>query len=217
MALCAAFLFLFITNYVQVQSPKPTGGNVESKAEFIITMSWPDKNFDDLDLWLKLPDKRLVGYLSKDRDYAHLDRDDLGIYGDYHVGPNGPVTVFSNKEVISIRAIVPGKYVVNAHVFNVHDSMGNLKSEVMLPYNVTVTLTKLNPTVQEIKTIAVPFDANKQQKTAFIFEITPDGKVINIDTKTEISFFDDMGASASGMEEAMPVPAPIQKKHGPIL
>ena len=167
------------------------GKAVEMKAELVIEMTWPDGNFDDLDLWLRLPDGRKVGFNNKDVGVATLDRDDRGAWGDtYRAGPGEPIQVIRvNKEVTTIRANLPGRYVVNVHYYN-HFTAEEIGAEETdpSPNPVTVKMTKLNPKVVELVSRQLEVGKVGSQRTAFCFELDAAGKVSHIDQRCSLPF-----------------------------
>jgi hypothetical protein len=49
----------------------------------------------------------------------HLDKDDLGYVNDIVYNANGKITrVNINREVVTIRGIIPGEYLINAHYYS---------------------------------------------------------------------------------------------------
>ena len=53
--------FLFFIALLAI-NPEATQGKIESKAEFIITMTWPDSHPDDIDLYAEDPVGNIVWY-----------------------------------------------------------------------------------------------------------------------------------------------------------
>ena len=184
-------LFIVIAAIAIAKMARPDSGKaVEMKAELIIEMTWPDGNFDDLDLWLRLPDRRKVGFNNKDVGVATLDRDDRGGYGDTYFGPGGQIQVIRvNKELMTIRANLPGKYVVNVHYYN-HFTAEQIGAEETdpSPNPVTVKMTKLNPKVVELVSRQLEVGKVGSQRTAFCFELDAAGKVTNIDQTCSLPF-----------------------------
>lgn len=182
------FAMLFLLSYILIKAENAKK-SVERKAEFIIEMTWPDKSFDDIDLHLMLPDKKQIDFTNKDVEYASLDRDDRGADGDTYTDANGKLAVIEvNKEVASIRAIVPGTYVVNVHMYRIQNTIGELHSDVSLPYPVKVKLIKINPTVSDIAEVEKIVDHVGQQVTAFSFTVDEKGNVTNVDKEDQILF-----------------------------
>ena len=104
--------------YFSLKNYKAKKGDIIVNAEFIITMSWPAENNDDMDLYLKDPTGNVVYFRAKDRGLTHLDRDDLGATNDTIATDHGPIVHQLNEEHITIRGIVEGEYIVNVHWYN---------------------------------------------------------------------------------------------------
>ena len=59
-------------------NPIAKTGAIESKAEYLITVTWPDGNLSDVDTWVQDPASNIVWYAAKEAGLMHLDRDDTG-------------------------------------------------------------------------------------------------------------------------------------------
>ena len=70
-----AFLF-FIA--LLVMNPEAKSGKIDTKAEFIITLTWPDSHPDDIDLYAEDPVGNIVWYHAREAGFMVLDRDDRG-------------------------------------------------------------------------------------------------------------------------------------------
>ena len=70
-----AFLF-FIA--LLVINPEAKQGKIDTKADFIITMTWPDSHPDDVDLYAEDPLGNIVWYHVREAGFMVLDRDDRG-------------------------------------------------------------------------------------------------------------------------------------------
>ena len=73
------FLFLVAVMFI---NPDARKGRVNLKAEYIISVTWPEHLRDDIDLWVQDPIGETVSYLRKDAGWLHLDRDDRGEVND---------------------------------------------------------------------------------------------------------------------------------------
>lgn len=189
--LVLAFAFLFLMSFLLIRPEVPPEKKaVEMKAEFVITMSWPDGSLDDQDLWIRMPDGRNLGYSFKDIGVATLDRDDRGGWGNTYVDPVDQLTKIqrTRREIITIRAIIPGRYVVNVHTFSARNKWDNFETEAPLPYEVEINMIKLNPRVEEVVKRKIRFEKLNDQHTAFAFIIDPEGRVVEVDTETEEPF-----------------------------
>jgi len=193
--LCMVGLFVSLTvlNMLQI-NPAAKKAAVDMPGEFVLRMTWPDHAFDDIDMHVLLPTGKMVNFQSKDVDFATLDRDDLGLAGGdlYHKPGGEAVAVFKNMEITTLRAIVPGKYVVNLHVYRVSREVtyGGTQfiADPELPYKVHVELEKINPRVQTIVSTDVLMSEAGEQKTAFEFTVTEDGSVIDVKTDVDTPF-----------------------------
>ena len=76
--------FLFFLALLAV-SPDSKEGKIDSKAEFIITMDWPDNHPDDLDLFVQDPVGNVAWYRRREAGFLTLDRDDRGGANDFIV------------------------------------------------------------------------------------------------------------------------------------
>ena len=70
-----AFLF-FIA--LLVMNPEAKSGKIDTKAEFLITATWPDSHPDDIDLYAEDPAGNIVWYHVREAGFMVLDRDDRG-------------------------------------------------------------------------------------------------------------------------------------------
>ena len=76
-----AFVMLFAVAMIAM-NPKAKSGVIDAKAEFIITVTWPDLNPNDLDTWVQDPGGNLVWFRAREGGMMHLDRDDRGLSND---------------------------------------------------------------------------------------------------------------------------------------
>lgn len=167
--------FLFFIALL-VMNPEAKEGKVESKAEFIVTMSWPDGHPDDVDLYVEDPGGNIVWYHQREAGFMVLDRDDRG-------GANNVITVNGKKiaslirqETVSIRAIVAGEYTVNVNHY---------LATTGRPVPVTIKIEKINPTVEVVFYDTLTLDHSGQENTAVRFNVADNGKVTDISHRTK--------------------------------
>lgn len=171
---------LFIIAFLMI-NPITKKGDIVYKAEFIITMSWPEKSHDDIDLYVMDPEKNIVYFRQKDKGLINLDRDDLGKSNDIVITQHGTFENKLNEEHVTIRGIVPGEYIINAHWFSKAQN-GNDIGENYVPsekLEVSVKVEKLNPyrlvyTGKEILT------KPGEEKTFLRFYVDNEGNVYKI-------------------------------------
>jgi hypothetical protein len=153
--------------------PEPTAGKVDKRAEFIITMSWPDQHPDDVDLYVQDPAGKLVWYNQKDQGLMVLERDDRGDTNDFAYVDKRKVRLPIREELVSIRGVVAGEYTVNIHLYE------HIARE---PVPVSVKIEKLNPTLQIVDYKTIALDHTDEEKTALRFTLAEDGSVVRTNT-----------------------------------
>ena len=131
------FAFMFFIAFMLIAKPEQTG-KIDSKAEFIISVSWPDFHPDDIDVLVEDPRGQVLWFENKESEVMHLDRDDRGSFHDQMILNGKKVSNPINQETVSLRAWIPGEYVVNLLHYK-----ANYKEAVP----VTVKIEKLNPEV----------------------------------------------------------------------
>ena len=144
------FTFLFFITILFI-NPISKLGNVNLKAEYIITVDWQDNLPDDVDIWVQDPNGEIVSYLKKDAGWLHLDRDDQGIINDVVVINNKEVIYPINREVVTLRGIIPGEYIVNLYLYE-HKSKEPVEAKIIIEkVNPSLKLVYFNNTVLETK------------------------------------------------------------------
>ena len=168
------FTFLFLIALLLLNPPAETG-IIDPKAEFLITVSWPDGTPNDVDIWVAGPDGKQVSYKRAQDGLMHLDRDDRGMINDTQVVNGVEVVNPLNQEVLTIRGRPPGEYIVNLHYFK---RQGEDAKDSRVP--VTVYLAEVNPRMKVLFYNTSYLEQEGQEITAFRFTITPSGNVTNI-------------------------------------
>ena len=134
------FAFMFAIAFMLINSSEEEG-NINTKAEVLISVQWPDEHPDDVDAVVEDPQGKLVWYHNRDSGLMHLDRDDRGNLAD-NINIKGDVVSSPiNQETVTVRGLQSGEYVIN---------LLHYKSNFKEPLPVTVKVEKLNPTVELI-------------------------------------------------------------------
>lgn len=177
---CLYFLALILIN------PITEDKKIDSKAEFVVMMDWPEKSNADLDMHIELPDGNVVNYQQKQKNAVVLERDDIGLATDTHVNRHGD-KVFNpiNREIITVRAVLEGEWTVNVHYYASRpipdDHVSGWKDTVewkhdnRIPVVVEVQVIKLNPTYQVISTKKVLLTFQKEERTMARFILDENG------------------------------------------
>ena len=134
------FAFMFAVAFMLINSSEEEG-NINTKAEVLISVQWPDEHPDDVDAVVEDPQGKLVWYHNRDSGLMHLDRDDRGNLADNINIKGNVVSSPINQETVTVRGLQSGEYVIN---------LLHYKSNFKEPLPVTVKVEKLNPTVELI-------------------------------------------------------------------
>jgi hypothetical protein len=162
--------FLFFLALLAI-SPDSKDGKIDSKAEFIITMDWPDNHPDDLDLFVQDPIGNIAWYRHREAGFLTLDRDDRGGANDFILVNDRKIPSPIREEIVTVRGLVPGEYTVNVSHFQATTGQ---------PVEATVKVQKLNPTAQVVFDDKVVVDHTGDEKTAVRFKVDTEGKVIDV-------------------------------------
>ncbi len=152
-------------------SPEAKDGKINSKAEFIITVDWPDNHPDDLDLFVQDPIGNIAWYRHREAGFLVLDRDDRGGANDFILVNGRKLPSPIREEIVTVRGIVPGEYTVN---------ISHFQATTGQPVEATVKVQKLNPTAQVIFDDKVTVDHTGDEKTALRFRVDAEGKVVDV-------------------------------------
>ena len=167
-----AFVMLFAIALLAM-NPKAKTGVIDAKAEFIITVTWPDRDPNDIDTWVQDPAGNLVWFRSREAGMMHLDRDDRGLANDTLVINGQQVVNPLNQEVVTVRGFAPGEYTVN--VFYYESKNGQ-------PVDVTVSVVKVNPRAEVVFYGVQRLNRKGDERTAVRFTLDRDGRVTGVNT-----------------------------------
>ena len=118
------FAFLFIIAFLLIK-PEAKKEDFERKAEFVVVMEWNHDAPDDIDLYVQDPTQSKVHFRLPITNFMYLDKDDLGYANDIVKNVDGTITkVNINREVVTIRGIIPGEYIINAHYYSEREWTG---------------------------------------------------------------------------------------------
>ena len=167
------FVFLFMVA-ILFMNPIAKLGTANLKAEFIITLTWPDNQPDDLDIWVEDPHGEIVSYLQREAGWLHLDRDDRGSLNDT-IEINGQKILHPiNQEVVTMRGIISGEYVVNVYYY---------ESVTRGPVSATVQIDKINPVLETVFFDRIVLEEQDVEKTVVRFRVSDRGEVVGVDRR----------------------------------
>lgn len=182
--LILVFIILFSLSFILINESKKAQdrANVQSESNILITMDW-DANVD-MDLWLLMPDQKKVGYPCREVPPAHLDID-VTCWRSYRNPDGEDVLLKHNQEIIAIKGIEPGTYVVNTFEFS---------SIIKEPLDVTVSVFDVkNKKVIYTGTKTIKFGREEATFVKFDVEAHSESRhmyysVTNVDTETQTKF-----------------------------
>ena len=165
--------FLFMLAFLLI-NPVTKKNNVESKADYLIILSWDKNSEHDIDLWMRDPLNKIMSFKSKVVGFMHLDRDDLGHRNDKITMPDGTVKYITlNREIAALRGTIPGVYFVNVHAYRKND-------EEELP--IKVELIRVNP-YRLLQVQEFILTRQGQERSVFQFEMNDVGVVTKFTDK----------------------------------
>jgi hypothetical protein len=167
-----AFVMLFAIALVAM-NPKAKTGVIDAKAEFIITVTWPDLDPNDIDTWVQDPAGNTVWFRSREGGMMHLDRDDRGLANDTMVINGQQIVNPLNQEVVTIRGFAPGEYTVNLFYYDTKNGK---------PVDVNVSVVKVNPRAEVVFYGAASLARKGDEATAVRFAVDRDGRVNGVNT-----------------------------------
>lgn len=132
---------IFVLSFLMIRPSEETK-KINVNAEYLITLTWDSNSTDDLDIWMQDPYGNVLFFRHTPVGMMHLDRDDKGIDEDKMVLPDGRIIKYDyNQEIVTIRGIVPGEWILNIHMYKKNDRT---------PTNVTVKMDKVNPRLKTV-------------------------------------------------------------------
>jgi len=135
----------------------------------MITVTWPYGFNDDVDTYVIDPLNNITCFNRREDGLMHLDRDDIGHMNDTITLPNGKKIEYKeNREIVSIRGIVPGEYVVNVHCYS------RRTAGQAIPVN--IRLEKMNP-YKLVSFRDVELKETGSEETVFRFGIDKEGNI----------------------------------------
>lgn len=171
-ALLGFAVMLFIA-FALIRTEAKTG-IVDTKAEMIVTVTWPDNSEDDIDTYVQEPGGDVVWYHSMQKGLVTLDRDDRGAYLDEITVNGQTIKVPLNQETVTVRGVIPGEYVINVYHY---------LNPSAVPVPVTVKVEKINPTLSVVYYDTLTLRQVGDERTVVRFTLDAEGNVSDINTR----------------------------------
>ena len=181
------FAFLFIIAFLLIK-PEAKKKDFDRRAEFVIILEWDHDAPDDLDLYVQDPTNDKVSFRLPIANYMHLDKDDLGMRNDTIINADGTTsTVKINREVVTIRGIIAGEYIINAHYYSTRVYSGSqlepdertvdYRNKPQRDLTVKIELHKVTP-YSVLWAGEKKFTHRGQEETFLRFRLDADGNII---------------------------------------
>ena len=181
------FAFLFIVAFLLIK-PEAKKKDFDRRAEFVIILEWDHDAADDLDLYVQDPTNDKVSFRLPIVNYMPLDKDDLGMRNDTIINADGTTsTVKINREVVTIRGIMAGEYIINAHYYSTRIYNGSqlepnertidYRSKPQKDLTVRIELHKVTP-YKILWAGEKKFTHRGQEETFLRFRLDSDGEIL---------------------------------------
>lgn len=156
---CLFALQSFLPHFEKEEANKEAG---VAPGRMCIELSWPTGLDADIDLWVRGPDNKIIGYSNRSAPMMDLLRDDLGSFND-----PSPL----NFEMVCSRELLKGAYTINAHFFHDRGTIGEI------PLNLVVKFVDPKTGTDSVKATGV-MKLPGDEITLIDFFLGPDGKMI---------------------------------------
>ena len=205
------FAFLFIIAFLLIK-PEAKKKDFERRAEYIVVLEWDAGAKDDIDLYVEDPLGGIASFRHPRVNFMHLDKDDLGVRNDTTVMADGSTTTIKiNREVITIRGIIPGEWVINAHYYSAYayasangDSKIISKSKDDYFITVRIELHRVNP-YQILWVGEKKFTTKGQEETFLRWRIDKMGDILPPFTFQKKSYITPSGQVSNTNSTGAPV------------
>lgn len=166
-----AFVGFFVISLLLINEKKENAPTAIKNVDFMITVQWPYEFNDDVDTYVVDPLNNITCFNRREDGLMHLDRDDIGNINDFVTLPNGKKVEYKeNREIVSIRGIVSGEYIVNVHLY----SRRSEGSKGAVPVN--IRLEKMNP-YKLVSFRDVKLETSGSEVTVFRFGVDAGGNI----------------------------------------
>ena len=123
----------------------------------------------------------VVWFRNREAGLMVLDRDDRGESNNSVIVNGKRIVTQFRQEVVTIRGVVPGEYVVNAHYYESKDVQAS-DPKAGQPVDVTLTVVKVNPRAEVVFNGQHRLVKRGDEATLVRFSVRADGSVGSINT-----------------------------------
>jgi hypothetical protein len=174
--LLLGYAFLFLVSFLLIQ-PIVKKADIKTQAEYVITVTWPINNTDDVDVWLEDPLENVIYFRNKEAGLSHLDRDDLGHTNDViHLADGTAVRYPYNQEIMTIRGYIGGEWTLNVHMYS---------KRIAEPTTVKVQMDKLNPSFKTVLLNHIVLTHRGEEVTVARFTMGSNGDILELNNMSK--------------------------------
>jgi len=155
-------LALLFMAMVKVAATEEVERNLNVNDALVFQIRWPDGSRSDVDLWVKGPRGRPVGFSNKSGADLNLLRDDLGSAGDL---------TNQNWEEARSRGLAPGEWQATVHLWNPNSH------PLPLAVEATVSIVQ-GKDVTEVWSGTVELSRDNEERTIVRFRLDDTGRVV---------------------------------------
>lgn len=179
-------LLVIVAILIVSVAPKKADG-VQVKAEYLVTIEWSAQLDEDIDVWGSGPPEpaKPCFYGNLESGALSLDRDSRGFMDD-RLLVDGHLMYLPHKETMSLRGVVPGRY-----VFAIYDFKHRLPDDGSKPAPnalgivVHTEVIKINPKVMVIFRKDFTLNHEGDATNIFAMDVLPDGGFVEADPPVE--------------------------------
>lgn len=186
----SGFAALFVLAFIIINPPTKRA-DIPAKAEYLFIIEWDDNMADDIDLWVQDPNGITVSFRRKEGGLLNLEKDDLGVTNDSYIDRDGNTqTLRLNREVTTMRGIVPGTYTVMAHIYSksllgrYDEELGNWDYQQRQWSPLSFTLLRVNP-YKETWRSEHRYSSRRQEIPLLQFDLDEEGNASNFRMPTQ--------------------------------
>jgi hypothetical protein len=180
-------LLVIVAILIVSVAPKKVADGVHVEAQYLVSIEWDKMLDDDVDLWATGPPDpaKPCFYQNLEAGALSLDRDSRG-YMDDKLTVDGQTVYLPHKEVMTLRGVIPGRYVYGIHLYKARRSDdGHARDPHALGIAVHVEVVKLNPKVTVVFRKDFTLDYEGDAINVWAMDVLPDGNFTETDPPVE--------------------------------
>jgi hypothetical protein len=180
-------LLVIVAILIVSVAPNKVADGVHVEAQYLVSIEWDKMLNDDVDLWaIGPPDESRPSFYQHPESAAlSLDRDSRG-YIDDKLTLDGQTVYLPHREVMTLRGVIPGRYVYGIHLYKARASDDGLARDPRhLGVVVHAEVVKINPRVTTVFRKDFTLDYEGDAINIWAMDVSADGSFIEADPPVE--------------------------------